>query len=228
MLKCNLILTDKPFNNITTISLNIHLLNVNSFKITNLKKKNFLKQQRVKANDLAYVCFTSGTTGTPKAVCVEQKNVMSFVRNATEQLNLNFASRIAHSVNCAFDVSVFNIFGALLNGGCLIQIDKKLTFIEFIKSAANLQKKRLLFSHLFLNSAIFNSIEASELKSLCDLTNHLIVGGETPFSESLEQCLLNGLKVTQIYGPTETTVWSMFHHLNTKQYNGSIIGKHLF
>ncbi|KAI1730377.1 KR domain-containing protein [Ditylenchus destructor] len=176
-----------------------------------------VKYSKAKENDLAYVCFTSGSTGTPKGVCVEHRNVMSFIAGASQQLGLNDNSRIAHSVNCAFDVSVFNIFGALMNGGCLVQYDSLAKHLE-------INDKREKYTHFFLPSAIFNCLGASDLEEMARITDHLIVGGETPITESIRKCLHTNIRMTQIYGPTETTVWSLCHRITVEQSDGSIIG----
>lgn len=297
---------------------NIQIVNINSFKQINATKVTTKTKPTTKPNDLAYCCFTSGTTGKPKGVCVENCNVLEFIKSATKQLNINSKSRLAHSVNCAFDVSVFNIFGCLLNGGCLIQEENIFNFVEkklFLKkeesnetelnksnvdktesTAENFnelnemnfkklelnnmqfsqteQKKTELsktelnlikpfkvkpkkqnqisfynktslpkksnkispsyfkqknITHLYLNSAIFNALSTTELDYLCQITTEtLIVGGETPRTESLKYCLFNGIKVMQIYGPTETTVWSLFHHLTVNEFHGTIIGRCLY
>ncbi|KAI1718829.1 AMP-binding enzyme domain-containing protein [Ditylenchus destructor] len=177
-----------------------------------------VKYSKAKESDLAYVCFTSGSTGTPKGVCVEHRNVMSFIAGASQQLGLNDKSRIAHSVNCAFDVSVFNIFGALMNGGCLVQYDSLAKLLE-------VNDEREKYTHLFLPSAIFNCLGSSDLEEMVRITDHLIVGGETPITESIRKCLQTNIKMIQIYGPTETTVWSLCHRITLHESDGSIIGR---
>lgn len=103
-----------------------------------------------------------------------------------------------------------------LNGGCLIQ-SEHLTYV--LDNEDN-------YTHLFLPSAIFNCLGSRDLQRVSKITDHLIVGGETPSTQSLGECLRNGLKITQIYGPTETTVWSLWQRVGA--HDGSIIGKSFF
>uniref|UniRef100_A0A915DW46 AMP-dependent synthetase/ligase domain-containing protein n=1 Tax=Ditylenchus dipsaci TaxID=166011 RepID=A0A915DW46_9BILA len=119
----------------------------------------FVTQYKNEDSDLAYVCFTSGSTGTPKGVCVEHGNVMAFLNGAIRDLGLNAGCMLAHSVKCTFDVSVFNIFGALVSGGCLVQMDQLMHIFEPI----NQNTKN--FTHLFLTSAVFNSLGQADLNS---------------------------------------------------------------
>uniref|UniRef100_A0A7E4VTI0 Fatty acid synthase n=1 Tax=Panagrellus redivivus TaxID=6233 RepID=A0A7E4VTI0_PANRE len=166
-----------------------------------------------------YVLFTSGSTGTPKAVQITHHNVLTFLKSATRQLFVSPLSVIAHSVNTVFDVSVFNIFAAWTTGATLRQ------FPSIRKTATDLD---VGVSHLFLTSAVFNTLGESSLERLArhQTLEYLIVGGETPDSMSLEKILQfrrNSLpKLVQIYGPTEATVWVTTEEI--KNSDGSIIG----
>lgn len=73
-----------------------------------------------KTSDLAYVIYTSGTTGKPKGVKQTHRNIQRLL--AVTKQNFNFNAKdvwtLFHSY--AFDFSVWEIFGSLLHGGCLI------------------------------------------------------------------------------------------------------------
>ncbi len=70
------------------------------------------------ANHLAYLVYTSGSTGRPKGVMVEQGSVVRLVRD-TNYITLDENERILQTGSLAFDASTFEIWGALLNGGCV-------------------------------------------------------------------------------------------------------------
>jgi non-ribosomal peptide synthetase component F len=72
------------------------------------------------ADDIAYLIYTSGTTGVPKGVAVAHRNVTQFV----ESLNVDVRSTGVWSQwhSLSFDVSVWEIFGALLRGGRLMVV----------------------------------------------------------------------------------------------------------
>ena len=67
--------------------------------------------------------FTSGSTGAPKGVAVPHCAITRLVRN-TNYLDLGPRDRIAHLSNVCFDAATFEIWGALLNGGCVVVISK--------------------------------------------------------------------------------------------------------
>ncbi len=68
---------------------------------------------------LCYIIYTSGTTGKPKGVLTTHANVVRVVRN-TNYIDITCDDRILQLSNYAFDGSVFDIYGALLNGAALI------------------------------------------------------------------------------------------------------------
>ena len=74
-------------------------------------------------DSLAYVLFTSGTTGKPKGVMQTRRNVMHHVRTYTNALRLDRYDRLSFLASYSVDAAVQDIFGALLNGATLFPID---------------------------------------------------------------------------------------------------------
>ena len=70
-------------------------------------------------DNLAYVIYTSGSTGHPKGTCVPHRAINRLVLN-TNYITLTPADRIAQASNSSFDAATFEIWGALLNGACLV------------------------------------------------------------------------------------------------------------
>ncbi|NEA27368.1 non-ribosomal peptide synthetase [Actinomadura bangladeshensis] len=69
--------------------------------------------------DLAYVMYTSGSTGVPKGVAITHGNVAAVVRELAERTGLTARSRVLAATSVAFDVSVFELFATLTRGGCV-------------------------------------------------------------------------------------------------------------
>ncbi|WP_244892759.1 amino acid adenylation domain-containing protein, partial [Mycobacterium asiaticum] len=72
--------------------------------------------------EVAYLIYTSGTTGVPKGVAVTQHNVTQLLASVRAELPAGGVWSHWHSL--AFDVSVFEIWGALLSGGRLVIVDE--------------------------------------------------------------------------------------------------------
>jgi amino acid adenylation domain-containing protein len=72
---------------------------------------------RLNGKDLAYVIFTSGSTGTPKGVCIEHAGMMNHMLAKKELLGLTEQDAIAQTATITFDISIWQMFNALLAGG---------------------------------------------------------------------------------------------------------------
>ncbi|PIO54992.1 AMP-binding enzyme, partial [Teladorsagia circumcincta] len=198
-LECSMSISDPLLSNIST---------------KKQRKRRFLLN-RTSTSDLIYVIHTSGSLGTPKGVAVNHRNVSAFLRGATPQAFLRPSRLVSHSVNIAFDVSVFNIFGSLVNGCELCMHDDLRRLPDEVDE--------LHCDIVFLTSAMLDALTDSELNRIRDL-GKLFVGGDTVHDRNLTKVLKFGLDVTQIYGPTEATVWSLANRCKSLPEEGSLIG----
>jgi amino acid adenylation domain-containing protein len=71
-------------------------------------------------NDVAYVIFTSGTTGRPKGVPVRHRNLIPFLRHCVDAYAIGPGSRLSHTYDLTFDPSVFDMFATWCGGGTLV------------------------------------------------------------------------------------------------------------
>ncbi|MCP4659973.1 MAG: AMP-binding protein, partial [bacterium] len=75
------------------------------------------------AENLAYVMYTSGSTGIPKGVAVTHRAIARLVLD-TDYVELGPGDRVAQASNTSFDAATFELWGSLLNGGRLVGIRK--------------------------------------------------------------------------------------------------------
>jgi amino acid adenylation domain-containing protein len=176
------------------------------------------------ANSLAYVMYTSGSTGLPKGVMVEHRGIVRLVKNGTAVKGLPSPPnlRIAHLSNLAFNASTWEIWAALLNGGTLVCLD-----YETVVDPVALGKA---FEHHTIRAAILTPALVREcLEHAPDTLAHLDflhVGGDR-FRE-VDATAARGLVpiVNNVYGPTENTVLSTIHGVQENEVfaNGVTIG----
>ncbi len=77
----------------------------------------------IRPDRLAYILYTSGSTGQPKGVMQNHRNVLHYIRVYTNNLHLNAGDRLTLLSSYCFDAAVMDIYGALLNGATLCPID---------------------------------------------------------------------------------------------------------
>ena len=164
------------------------------------------------SEDLAYVMYTSGSTGIPKGVCVPWRGIGRLVLN-TDYVRLGRADRIAQVSNFSFDAATFEIWGTLLNGGQLIGIPKDV-MLSPPDFAGALASSRITV--MFLTSALFNQM-AREYPEAFQTVRTLLVGGEALEPKWVRRVLDAGApqRLLNAYGPTETTTFAVCHLIQT-------------
>ncbi|KAH6618447.1 hypothetical protein C7974DRAFT_415823 [Boeremia exigua] len=178
------------------------------------------------ATSLAYVMFTSGSTGQPKGVMVEHRGIVRLVRdnNLVQHLPVLPETRvIAHVATLAFDASTWEIYACLLNGGTLVCVDA-MTILDPVAVSRVFHQTNI--SMALLTPALFRQY-AQEAPTVLANLDMLCLGGEAlhprDASEALQ--LLPG-KVINCYGPTENTCISTIFILTQEEHcvNGVPIG----
>ncbi|MBD2293363.1 amino acid adenylation domain-containing protein [Anabaena sphaerica FACHB-251] len=181
---------------------------------------------------LAYIIYTSGSTGKPKGVLVNHANVVRLFAgtDAWFKFNQQDVWTLFHSI--AFDFSVWEIWGALLYGGCLVVVSYEVSrspqaFYELLSEhkVKVLNQTPSAFRQLI---QVDKSVEtAKKLQHL----RYVIFGGEALELQSLqpwfEQYGDKSPALVNMYGITETTVHVTYRSLtctDITQAQGSVIG----
>jgi amino acid adenylation domain-containing protein len=156
------------------------------------------------AESLAYVMYTSGSTGRPKGVAVTQRGVIRLVCNATHSHSGTDDVRLGYAP-LAFDASTFEIWGALLTGGCLALFPNELaTTDELGAFVAHYE-----VTTVFLTSALFSGVVDRGLSGF-DGVRQLLTGGEVISPAHVRRALraLPNCRLINAYGPTENTTFT--------------------
>ncbi|GAB1340121.1 hypothetical protein ACE1SV_67110 [Streptomyces sp. E-15] len=151
-------------------------------------------------DDLAYVCYTSGSTGEPKGIEVEHRSVAARLHR-TAVVDLRPGSRMLALTSPAFDVSVLEIWGSLLNGAALHFLPPGWTIPTL---AARLTGEGV--THAVLPTAVFHELVRDRPEALAG-PERVLVAGDVVSAEAFRAARrIPGATVINAYGPTETTV----------------------
>jgi amino acid adenylation domain-containing protein len=161
---------------------------------------------------LCYVIYTSGTTGKPKGVLTTHSNVTRVVRN-TNYIEITPRDRVLQLSNYAFDGSVFDIYGALLNSAALVMIEGE--NVLSVEGLAEVIKKEGI-TVFFVTTALFNTLVDLDPGCLVYIRK-VLFGGERVSIEHSGKLLeyLGKNKIIHVYGPTETTVYAAYYFIDS-------------
>jgi amino acid adenylation domain-containing protein len=164
-----------------------------------------------KSDDLAYIMYTSGSTGQPKGVCVPHKGVVRLVK-ATNYADFSADRVFLQLAPIAFDASTLEIWGSLLNGAKLVLFpgDKpSLTELGRI-----IQQHQI--TTLWLTAGLFHLMVDERLTDLAPI-RQLIAGGDILSVPHVRKVLsqLPNCQLINGYGPTENTTFTCCYPISS-------------
>ncbi|MFJ3309388.1 amino acid adenylation domain-containing protein [Streptomyces sp. NPDC086549] len=169
-----------------------------------------LPEETTGPDDAVYVCYTSGTTGTPKGVVVPHRAVLDFVQS-TDYLRLTPDDVVAQAANPAFDAVTFEVWTTLTAGARLVGLAK-----ETVTDPGRFQEAAGAHgvSVIFLTTALFNLIARERPAAFAPL-RAVLFGGEACDPRRVRQVFAAGVpeRLLHVYGPTETTTFATWHEV---------------
>lgn len=154
-------------------------------------------------NDLIYVLYTSGSTGLPKGVALEHRNVVNFLLSMQLEPEVTSRDRLLAVTTLSFDIAGLELYLPLIAGATVVIADHDdVADGERLRALIDAQRVtvmqatpttwRLLIEAGWQGSRAF--------KVLC--------GGETLPRDLARELLQRCGQLWNLYGPTETAIWS--------------------
>ncbi|GKT61465.1 LOW QUALITY PROTEIN: nonribosomal peptide synthetase [Colletotrichum tofieldiae] len=164
--------------------------------------------------NLAYIMFTSGSTGEPKGVMIDHSACAAAVSCHGNATGFNQKTRALQYARHTFDASIAEILTTLAFGGCVVvpSADERLNNI-----AAVIQDRKVNWA--FFTPSVIRLLEPFEVPGL----KTVVLGGEPIGQDNIEKWA-PGRNLIAAYGPTENTVFSTMHPLPLSAKAG-VIGR---
>lgn len=156
---------------------------------------------------LAYVSYTSGSTGQPKGVMIEHRSVVRLVRNCN-YCELGADTVMLQFAPVSFDASTLEIWGALLNGGRIAIAPSGEPSLAELGAVLREQK----VTTAWLTAGLFHIMVDQRLEDLAGL-KQLLAGGDVLSAAHVSQVTtkLPTVRMINGYGPTEGTTFTCCH-----------------
>ncbi|MCE2900441.1 MAG: amino acid adenylation domain-containing protein [Gemmatimonas sp.] len=153
---------------------------------------------------VAYLLFTSGTTGTPKGVGVTQGNVAAYLANARARFEFTPDDRFSQMFEQSFDVSIFDLFVAWASGACVHTLDAR----QLVAPASYIEQQQLsVFSSVPSVLTLMQQRRALRPGRFASVRYSMFAGEALPVSLVRQWAAAAPKSVIENqYGPTEATV----------------------
>lgn len=159
---------------------------------------------------LAYINYTSGTTGSPKGVAITHAAIARLV-HPVNGFRLSAGERILQLAPVAFDAATFEIWGPLLHGGTLVVAPPG--HLSLAALAALLRQHEI--TTLWLTAGLFHAMVEAELQALAGV-RQVLAGGDVLSSRHVQRLIAafpEGHSLINGYGPTENTTFTCCHRI---------------
>lgn len=158
-------------------------------------------------NDLAYILYTSGSTGDPKGVMLTHRNALAFVDWAVEEVGVTSADVLSSHAPFHFDLSVFDLYAAFASGASLSLVPESLSYFP-LPLARWMAAERITIWYSVPSVLAKLATSGALAQAAPAALRAVLFAGEVfpvPALRALQRALPRAA-LLNLYGPTETNV----------------------
>ena len=161
-------------------------------------------------SDLAYILYTSGSTGVPKGVAIAHHSLLNLLQSVQKQPGIGSNDIMLSITTISFDIAELEMLGPLISGAQIIMVDTDVArdgraLLEIIRADEVSIVQATPFTWRMLLQSGWK--EPLPVKAFC--------GGEALPKDLAKSLLERCDELWNMYGPTETTVYSIIKKIST-------------
>ncbi len=171
-----------------------------------------INEDKSTPSGLAYVLYTSGTTGTPKGVQVTNSNVCHYARAFANEFHPGAGDRMLQYSVCSFDIFVEEVFTTLLSGAALF-IPNEATKNDILKLLRYISENKITI----VSGFPYLLLEINKVAELLPSSLRLLISGGDVIRAKYITNLKDKVMIYNTYGPSETTVCASYFRVDNAE-----------
>jgi len=182
-----------------------------------------LDEKLITDEQLAYILFTSGSTGVPKGVQISRKNLATFVQSFEKtDIKITEYDRCLQCFDLTFDVSVQSFLIPLLKGACVYTVPHNQLKFKYVYEL--LHKYKLTFGAM--TPSMLRYLQPYFDQICLEYFRYCILTAEASSEELVNQWSksIPDAEIYNFYGPTEATIYCSYYHYEREKPNQTVQG----
>ncbi|WP_068773804.1 non-ribosomal peptide synthetase [Paenibacillus sp. FJAT-26967] len=177
---------------------------------------------QISPDHLMYIMYTSGSTGQPKGVMVTHRNAANYLLWSIKELGIRAEDRMLLVSSISFDISVFEIFGALLSGASLHLATNEM-LLDVHQLYPFLERHHITIWHsvpALMSQLLHNRAQSQHhLSGFSKGVRVVMLGGEAWSTKLYHEVrgAFENARIMNMYGPTEATIWVTSYTIEEEQ-----------